>query len=138
MSEALIFASTNPQYDDRLFIVHENCKLRIPAEHAVYTNCCFCFVLAFRTILVQNMFCRCCELLYESNIKSLGSFGQCSFKLGDSHYYPIEFMQTTQSQQRSHAVEMNWSVSTCLINLPRPVMGFPISGSFVTPVTNIL
>ena len=27
MSEALIFASTNPQYDDRLFIVHENCKL---------------------------------------------------------------------------------------------------------------
>ena len=33
LSEALIFASTNPQYDDRLSIVHENCKLRIPAEH---------------------------------------------------------------------------------------------------------
>jgi hypothetical protein len=33
LSEALIFASTNPQYDNRLFIVHENCKLRIPAEH---------------------------------------------------------------------------------------------------------
>jgi hypothetical protein len=63
LSEALIFASTNPQYDDRLFIVHENCKLRIPAEHVVYTNCCFCFVLTFRTILVHNMFCRCCELL---------------------------------------------------------------------------
>ena len=63
MSEALIFASTNPQYDNRLFIVHENCKLRIPAEHVVYTNCCFCFVLTFRTILVHNMFCRCCELL---------------------------------------------------------------------------
>ena len=43
LSEALIFASTNPQYDYRLFIVHENCKLRIPAEHVVYTNCCFCF-----------------------------------------------------------------------------------------------
>jgi hypothetical protein len=43
LSEALIFASTNPQYDDRLFLVHENCKLRIPAEHVVYTNCCFCF-----------------------------------------------------------------------------------------------
>ncbi len=42
-SEALIFASTNPQYDDRLFIVHENCKLRIPAEHVVY------IVLTFRT-----------------------------------------------------------------------------------------
>ena len=54
---------SNPQYDDRLFIVHENFKLRIPAEHVVYTNCCFCFVLTFRTILVHNMFCRCCELL---------------------------------------------------------------------------
>ena len=31
LSEALIFASNDPQYDDRLFIVHENCKLRIPA-----------------------------------------------------------------------------------------------------------
>ena len=38
MSEALIFESTNPQYDDRFFVVHENCKLRIPAEHVVYTN----------------------------------------------------------------------------------------------------
>ena len=28
LSEALIFASNNPQYDNRLFIVHENCKLR--------------------------------------------------------------------------------------------------------------
>ena len=45
LSEAHIFASTNPQYDDRLFIVHENCKLRIPCR-----KCCvhkllflFCF-----------------------------------------------------------------------------------------------
>ena len=53
MSEALIFASANPQYDDRLFIVYENCKIKIPAEHFVYTNCCFCFVLTFRTILVH-------------------------------------------------------------------------------------
>ena len=29
--------------DDRLFIVHENCKLRIPAEHVSYTNCVFFF-----------------------------------------------------------------------------------------------
>ena len=29
LSEALIFASTNPQYDDTLLIeLHENCKLR--------------------------------------------------------------------------------------------------------------
>ena len=38
LSEALIFASTNPQYDDRLFIdlqvqyVHENSKLK-PGEN---------------------------------------------------------------------------------------------------------
>ena len=38
LSEALIFASTNPQYDYRLLIVHEKCKLRIPAEHFLYTN----------------------------------------------------------------------------------------------------
>ena len=63
LSEALIFASTNPQYDSRLFIFHENFQLRIPAGHVVYTNCCFCFVLTFRTILRHNMFCRCCELL---------------------------------------------------------------------------
>ena len=43
LSEALIFASTNPQYDNRLFIVHKNCKPRIPGEHVVYTNCWFCF-----------------------------------------------------------------------------------------------
>ena len=63
LSEALIFASTNPQYDNRFFIAHENFKFRIPAEQVVYKNCCFCFVLTFRTILVHNVFCRCCELL---------------------------------------------------------------------------
>ena len=43
MSEALIFASTDPQYGDRLFIFYENCKLRISEEDVVYTKCCFCF-----------------------------------------------------------------------------------------------
>ena len=34
MSEALIFASTNPQYDNRLFIeLLENSKLRTWREH---------------------------------------------------------------------------------------------------------
>ena len=42
LSEALIFASTKPQFDDRFFIVHENDKLRIPAEHVVYQNCSEC------------------------------------------------------------------------------------------------
>ena len=39
LSEALIFASTDPQYDNRLFIelltssIHENSKLRTRGEH---------------------------------------------------------------------------------------------------------
>ena len=42
MSEALILASTNPQYDDRLFIesVHENS--RTCRVHVVYINCSEC------------------------------------------------------------------------------------------------
>ena len=60
LSETLIFASTNPQYDDRLFIVHKNCKLRIPAEHVVYTNWFFfVFILTFRTTYVHNMLYPC-------------------------------------------------------------------------------
>ena len=38
LSEALIFASTNPQYDDRLFIeLHENSKLK-PWENMLCTE----------------------------------------------------------------------------------------------------
>ena len=39
-SEALVLASTNPQYDKRLFV--ENCKLRTKTDHAVYKNCSAC------------------------------------------------------------------------------------------------
>ena len=44
LSEAFIFASTNPQYDDILFIelqvqyIHENSKLGTWGEHVVYRN----------------------------------------------------------------------------------------------------
>ena len=45
MSEALIFASTNPQYDDRLFIelqvqyyVHENSSKLKPGENMLWTQ----------------------------------------------------------------------------------------------------
>ena len=63
LSESLIFASTNPRYDDRLFI-----DLRVPymkvasSEHVVYTNCFFVFVFTFKTIYVSNMFSPCSEL----------------------------------------------------------------------------
>ena len=44
MSEALIFVSANPQYDNRLFIELPVQYMKIPSsehggEHAVYKNC---------------------------------------------------------------------------------------------------
>ena len=44
MSEAFIFASTNPQYDNRLFIELPVQYMKIPSlEHVVYTNWFFVF-----------------------------------------------------------------------------------------------
>ena len=48
LSEALILASTNPQYDNRLFIelqiqyLHENYKHKSRLEHVAYKNCSEC------------------------------------------------------------------------------------------------
>ena len=43
LSEALIFASTNRQYDDRLFIELQVQYMKIPnSEHVVYINCFQC------------------------------------------------------------------------------------------------
>ena len=42
-SEALILASTNPQYDKRLFIALQVQYMKIPcSEHVVYMNCSEC------------------------------------------------------------------------------------------------
>ena len=50
-SEALILASTNPQYDKRLFIDSRVQYMKTTSlEHVVYTNCFFVFVYTFRTI----------------------------------------------------------------------------------------
>ena len=57
LSEELILASTNPQYDDRLFIELQVQYMKIArTEHVVYTNWFFVFVLTFRTFYVHNMF----------------------------------------------------------------------------------
>ena len=50
MSEALIFASTKPQYDDILFI-----ELQIPSSNLGRT----CLYRDYRTIFVHNMFSPC-------------------------------------------------------------------------------
>ena len=59
LSEALIFASTNPQYDDRLFIESQVQYMKIPSSNLGRT--CFVkkLVLTFRTIFVHNMFSPC-------------------------------------------------------------------------------
>ena len=43
LSEALIFASTNPQYDDRLFIdLPLQYEKNTSSDHVVYKNCFKC------------------------------------------------------------------------------------------------
>ena len=54
-SEALILASTNPQYEKRLFIdLPVQYMKTTSSEHVVYKNCVF--VLTFKIIYVHNMF----------------------------------------------------------------------------------
>ena len=59
LSDALIFASTNPQYDDILFIELQVQYVKIPSsEHGdnIYVQK---LILTFRTIYVHNMFLAC-------------------------------------------------------------------------------
>ena len=59
MSEALIFASTNPQYDDRLFIELQVQYMKIPSSSLGRTCCVQKLFPTFRTIFVHNMFSPC-------------------------------------------------------------------------------
>ena len=43
LSEGLIFASTNPQYDDRLFIELQVQYMKIPSSNMGRTCCVHCF-----------------------------------------------------------------------------------------------
>ena len=56
LSEALIFPSTNPQYDNRLFIELQVQYMKIPSSNLGRTYCVQKLSLTFRTILVRNMF----------------------------------------------------------------------------------
>ena len=64
LSEALIFASTNPQYDNRLLIELRVQCMKIPSSEHVKRKLCtqIVFVFTFRTIYVHNMFLACSEL----------------------------------------------------------------------------
>ena len=58
-SEALIFASTNPQNDDRLFNELQVQYMKIPSSNLGRTCCVQKLFLIFRTIFVHNMFSPC-------------------------------------------------------------------------------
>ena len=58
LSEALIFASTKPQYDDRLLIELQVQNMKIPSSNLGRTCCLQKLFLTFRTIFVHNMFCK--------------------------------------------------------------------------------
>ena len=62
MSEAPTFASTNPQYDNRLFIESQVQYMKIPSSNLGRTCCVQKLFLTLRTISVHNMFSPCSEL----------------------------------------------------------------------------
>ena len=59
MPEALIFALTNLQYDDRLFMELQVQYMKIPSSNLGRTCCVQKLCLTFRTINVHNMFSTC-------------------------------------------------------------------------------
>ena len=62
LSEAPFFPSTNPQYDNRLFIELQVQCMKIPSSNLGRTCCVQKLFLTFRTIFVHNMFSPCSEL----------------------------------------------------------------------------
>ena len=86
LSEAFIFASINPQYDERLFIELQVQYMKIPRSNLGRTCCVQKLFLTFRTIFVHNMQKE--ELLtkiylYKLHVKTgaIIDFGLRSFKL---------------------------------------------------------
>ena len=59
LSEALIFASTNPQFDDWLFIELQVQYMKIPSSNLGRTCCVQKLFLTFRTIFVHNLLSQC-------------------------------------------------------------------------------
>ena len=59
LSEALIFASTNRQYEYRLFIELQVQYMKIPGSNLGRTCCVQKLFPTFRTIFVHNMFSPC-------------------------------------------------------------------------------
>ena len=59
LSEALIFVSTNPQYDNRLFIELQVQYMKVPSSNLRGACCVQKLFLTFRTIFAHNRFAPC-------------------------------------------------------------------------------
>ena len=59
LSEALIFASTNPQYDNNLFNELQVQYVKITSSNLGRTRCVQKLFLTFRTIFLHNMSSPC-------------------------------------------------------------------------------
>ena len=59
LSQALIFASTNPHYDYSFFIELQVQYMKIPSSNLGRTCCVQKLFLTFRTIFVHNLFSSC-------------------------------------------------------------------------------
>ena len=89
MSEALIFASTHPQYDDRLFLELHVQYMKIPSSNLGRTWCVQKLFLTFRMIFV-HMFYPCSAKRRASDkdlsVKEVDPYGwfmwYCRFYLG--------------------------------------------------------
>ena len=67
LSEALIFASTNQQYDHRLFIELQAQYMKISSSNLGKTWCVRKLFLTFRTIFVHDIFSPCSAKRRASN-----------------------------------------------------------------------
>ena len=93
MSEALIFASTNPQHDDRSFIELQVQYMKIPSSNLGRTCCVQKLFVTFGTIFVHNMFSPCSakrratdkDLLVPA-LKTFDSFNKSHTLLLDGSY----------------------------------------------------
>ena len=135
-SEALVFASTNPQYDDRLFIELQVQYMKIPSSNLGRTCCVQKMFLTFRTIFVHNMFSPCPAkrrdsdkdlpvlTIYTSNVFTSYT---AATTLKNSHNFVAIIVNTAECKSharfphslgfRQSQLCMNWSVILQTLNI---------------------
>ena len=114
MSEALIFASTNPQYDDRLFIELLVQYIKIPSSNLGRTCCVQKLFLTFRTIFVHNMFSPCSAKIRTSD-KDLPVKKKC-IKIFKKHYLLDYLLFTRWSISPSqHLLNVGFGIQSLIL-----------------------